>query len=78
MWRRWAQISTVGRTWQKVSGDPTTGSAVGKRAKRPNKERAAMDRCYEVDTRDRVEMTRMMRPQCRGGNEHAVEGEGRV
>ena len=45
-----------GRTWQKVSGDPTTGSAGGKRATKADKERAAMDRCYEVDIGDRVDI----------------------
>ena len=53
-----AEVATdrYSRTWQKVSGDLPTGKAGGKRMTQADKERAAMDRCYEVDIGDRVEI----------------------
>ena len=45
-----------GRTGGEVSGDSLTGKTGGKSMTRADKERAAIDRCYEVDIGDRVEI----------------------
>ena len=69
-----------GRNRGKAPGDPSTGTAGGKGMTMADKERTAMDRCYEVDIGDRVEIdTHDEGTDCAGGgHEHAVEGRHRV
>ena len=64
-----AEVGTnrYGRTWQNVSGDLPTGKAGGKSLTMADKKRAAMDRCYEMDIGDRVEIDTH--------NEGTVQGE---
>ena len=58
MWQKWTEVGMAGRGEFKYSGDkPTrkkgTPTIIMTKA---DKERAAMDRCYEVDIGDRVEI----------------------